>query len=253
VWSVGCILLELYTGRTCFQTHSNLEHLAMMEALLGPFSTKWIRSQTNTKNNTIFDYFEPKDRESKTLLLKWYNEASSESKKRVRRLKKLSDLISKEHHDFLDLITKTLRYDPSTRITASEALDHVYFDSVREKYRTKNETKELKKTCSGSGSFKEPRQPDHYPELPGSFMSTSRANSLSLSGSKIGKDSHETGDLKEKNHIDQVTSEVKCISKFRNSGSYARNCDDDFQEHSRNEEICSEPLSNSLVGNKNPV
>ena len=31
VWSVGCILVELATGDALFQTHENLEHLAMME------------------------------------------------------------------------------------------------------------------------------------------------------------------------------------------------------------------------------
>mmetsp|Transcript_39641 Transcript_39641/g.126675 ORF Transcript_39641/g.126675 Transcript_39641/m.126675 type:complete len:320 (-) Transcript_39641:247-1206(-) len=35
VWSIGCILLELLTGEALFQTHDNLEHLAMMEAVLG--------------------------------------------------------------------------------------------------------------------------------------------------------------------------------------------------------------------------
>ncbi|KAL2573264.1 hypothetical protein AAZV13_17G115300 [Glycine max] len=36
IWSVGCILVELCTGGALFQTHENLEHLAMMERVLGP-------------------------------------------------------------------------------------------------------------------------------------------------------------------------------------------------------------------------
>ncbi|KAH9776463.1 serine/threonine-protein kinase AFC2 [Citrus sinensis] len=36
IWSVGCILVELCTGEALFQTHENLEHLAMMERVLGP-------------------------------------------------------------------------------------------------------------------------------------------------------------------------------------------------------------------------
>ncbi|XP_073315478.1 serine/threonine-protein kinase AFC3 isoform X2 [Primulina huaijiensis] len=35
MWSVGCILVELCSGETLFQTHDNLEHLAMMERVLG--------------------------------------------------------------------------------------------------------------------------------------------------------------------------------------------------------------------------
>ncbi|GFP99037.1 serine/threonine-protein kinase afc2 [Phtheirospermum japonicum] len=35
IWSVGCILVELCSGEALFQTHENLEHLAMMERVLG--------------------------------------------------------------------------------------------------------------------------------------------------------------------------------------------------------------------------
>ncbi|KAH8504319.1 hypothetical protein H0E87_011832 [Populus deltoides] len=36
LWSIGCILVELCSGEALFQTHENLEHLAMMERVLGP-------------------------------------------------------------------------------------------------------------------------------------------------------------------------------------------------------------------------
>lgn len=36
VWSIGCILVEFFTGEALFQTHENLEHLAMMEVVFGP-------------------------------------------------------------------------------------------------------------------------------------------------------------------------------------------------------------------------
>ncbi|KAF7723084.1 dual specificity protein kinase kns1 [Apophysomyces ossiformis] len=35
IWSIGCILVEFFTGDALFQTHDNLEHLAMMEVVLG--------------------------------------------------------------------------------------------------------------------------------------------------------------------------------------------------------------------------
>lgn len=35
IWSIGCILVEFFTGDALFQTHDNLEHLAMMEAVCG--------------------------------------------------------------------------------------------------------------------------------------------------------------------------------------------------------------------------
>lgn len=36
MWSIGCILVEFITGEALFQTHENLEHLAMMEKVFGP-------------------------------------------------------------------------------------------------------------------------------------------------------------------------------------------------------------------------
>lgn len=43
VWSIGCIMFELYLGITLFQTHDNREHLAMMERILGSIPTKMAR------------------------------------------------------------------------------------------------------------------------------------------------------------------------------------------------------------------
>ena len=42
-WSIGCIMVELYTGSALFQTHDNMEHLRMMEVVLGPFPSSIIR------------------------------------------------------------------------------------------------------------------------------------------------------------------------------------------------------------------
>eukprot|EP00246_Nothoceros_aenigmaticus_P011650 TRINITY_DN3259_c0_g1_i2.p1 TRINITY_DN3259_c0_g1~~TRINITY_DN3259_c0_g1_i2.p1 ORF type:complete len:203 (-),score=14.49 TRINITY_DN3259_c0_g1_i2:1017-1625(-) len=44
LWSIGCILVELCSGDALFQTHENLEHLAMMERVLGPIPHQMIRS-----------------------------------------------------------------------------------------------------------------------------------------------------------------------------------------------------------------
>merc|ERR1719283_654796 len=48
VWSVGCILFELYRGITLFQTHDNREHLAMMERILGPIPYRMAKRSRKT-------------------------------------------------------------------------------------------------------------------------------------------------------------------------------------------------------------
>ena len=35
LWSVGCIMLEMYLGRLVFDTHDSLEHLHLIEKLCG--------------------------------------------------------------------------------------------------------------------------------------------------------------------------------------------------------------------------
>jgi len=188
VWSVGCILLELYTGETYFQTHNNDEHLAMIEALLDDkIPSNWVRSGKDAKNNTISDHFDSKERGSKSLVLKWHRDASSDSKKRVRALKRLDELIpDKEHSLFLDFIKKILQVDPEKRLTASEALDHPFFDSLREKYRSQSEQKSLKRSHEGNhipiqtqGEF---NLSDSMEKSQNDLTSRSRGNSLSLSG-----------------------------------------------------------------------
>lgn len=36
IWSMACILIELYTGELFFDTDENVEHLAMIEKQCGP-------------------------------------------------------------------------------------------------------------------------------------------------------------------------------------------------------------------------
>jgi dual-specificity kinase len=48
-FSLGCILVEFYTGIALFQTHDNLEHLAMMEQVMGKIPERFARMGARTK------------------------------------------------------------------------------------------------------------------------------------------------------------------------------------------------------------
>merc|ERR1712039_13471 len=37
IWSIGAILMEIYTGDQLFETHEELEHLALVEQIVGRF------------------------------------------------------------------------------------------------------------------------------------------------------------------------------------------------------------------------
>ncbi|KAM7275134.1 hypothetical protein ACFE04_017000 [Oxalis oulophora] len=122
IWSVGCILVELCLGKALFQTHENLEHLAMMERVLGPLPEHMIRRATRGAEK----YFR---RESR---LNWPEGAvSSESIRAVKKLDRLENMIShveSSRFSLTDLLQNLLKYDPSERLTARQALNHPFFE-----------------------------------------------------------------------------------------------------------------------------
>ena len=53
IWSIGCILVEFFTGDALFQTHDNLEHLAMMEAVCaGKLDADIVKQVTKVEKGT---------------------------------------------------------------------------------------------------------------------------------------------------------------------------------------------------------
>ncbi|KAH7444457.1 hypothetical protein KP509_02G078900 [Ceratopteris richardii] len=122
IWSVGCILVELCSGEALFQTHENIEHLAMMERVLGPIPSHIIK-RSMQQTDKYFKY----GRE-----LNWPDECTtSDSIQAVNKLPRLRNLIM-QHADhsaglLIDLLEKLLKYDPEERLTAREALLHPFF------------------------------------------------------------------------------------------------------------------------------
>jgi dual-specificity kinase len=132
IWSIGCILVEFFTGDALFQTHDNLEHLAMMEAVCGGKIDRDIvravykqdRGSSRNSANSAARYF-------KSYKLDYPNaETNKASKKYVKAMKKLHETIP-GHTDFnkqfLDLLRRIFVYDPKKRITAKDALQHPWF------------------------------------------------------------------------------------------------------------------------------
>uniref|UniRef100_A0A803QXJ0 dual-specificity kinase n=1 Tax=Cannabis sativa TaxID=3483 RepID=A0A803QXJ0_CANSA len=120
IWSVGCILVELCTGEALFQTHENLEHLAMMERVLGPIPQHMLKRVER-----------PAEKYVRKGRLDWPEGATSrESIKAVQKLHRLQNLVMQhvDHSagDLIHLLQGLLRYEPSERMTAREALRHPF-------------------------------------------------------------------------------------------------------------------------------
>ncbi|XP_064481127.1 dual specificity protein kinase CLK2-like isoform X2 [Ornithodoros turicata] len=115
VWSVGCILFELYLGVTLFQTHDNREHLAMMERILGPIPYRMCR-----KTKTKYFYHGHLDWDEKS-------SAGRYVKENCKPLRRYMTLDDEDNRQLFDLISRMLEYEPSQRITLREALEHPFF------------------------------------------------------------------------------------------------------------------------------
>ncbi|KAL6236995.1 hypothetical protein BDW75DRAFT_96931 [Aspergillus navahoensis] len=129
IWSIGCILVEFFTGDALFQTHDNLEHLAMMEAVIGErIDPKLVRQVMqggrNGNQNQAAKYF-VRNR------LDYPNEETTRaSKKYVQAMRRLTSFMptnTKFYRLFLDLLQRIFVYDPKQRITAKDALKHPWF------------------------------------------------------------------------------------------------------------------------------
>ncbi|CAG9769493.1 unnamed protein product [Ceutorhynchus assimilis] len=118
VWSIGCILFELYLGITLFQTHDNREHLAMMQRILGEIPQRMAR-----KTKTKYFYKGRLDWDEKSSAGRYVRDNC----KPLLRYKQSDDI---DHNYLFDLIFKMLDYEPSERITLKEALKHPFFDKI---------------------------------------------------------------------------------------------------------------------------
>ncbi|KAF3327759.1 Serine/threonine-protein kinase AFC2 [Carex littledalei] len=111
-----------FLGDALFQTHENLEHLAMMERVLGPLPGHMLRRADRQAEKYV-----------RRGRLNWLEGCMSrESMKAVSKLPCLQNLVMEnvDHSagDLIDLLHGLLRYDPSDRLSAREALRHPFFN-----------------------------------------------------------------------------------------------------------------------------
>ncbi|XP_065086072.1 uncharacterized protein Doa isoform X3 [Ochlerotatus camptorhynchus] len=147
VWSIGCIMFELYLGITLFQTHDNREHLAMMERILGtiPYrmASEPFSSVENRKTRTKYFHHGKLD----------WDEKSSAGRYVRDHCKPLHRYVLAETPDHLqlfDIIRRMLEYDPANRITLGEALRHPFFAKLPPAQRLHEKCNENSVSASSS-------------------------------------------------------------------------------------------------------
>jgi len=124
LWSIGCILMELYSGEQLFETHEELEHLALITRIVGELPEALVSKASQTARERYF----VRDERTGRLRLPWPEKASSPSSERhVCSQSVLEDQVQSHHGVFAEFVGKLLRLEPSRRPSASRALQHNFF------------------------------------------------------------------------------------------------------------------------------
>ncbi|KAI9366223.1 serine/threonine-protein kinase pef1 [Pilaira anomala] len=105
IWSAGCIMAEMYTGRPLFPGTNNEDQLQKIFRLLGtPNEQTW-------PNITQFpEYKQPQV---------------------IYPIQHISQILTNIDSCGLDLLGRMLQYQPQMRLSAKDALNHAYFNEVR--------------------------------------------------------------------------------------------------------------------------
>ncbi|KAG8509051.1 Dual specificity tyrosine-phosphorylation-regulated kinase 4, partial [Galemys pyrenaicus] len=115
MWSLGCIMAELYTGFPLFPGENEVEQLACIMEVLGLPPTRFI--QTASRRQKFFD--------SKGFPK---NITNNRGKKRYPDSKDLTVVLKTYDSSFLDFLR---RWEPSLRMTPDQALKHAWIHEPR--------------------------------------------------------------------------------------------------------------------------
>nr|XP_012638587.1 dual specificity tyrosine-phosphorylation-regulated kinase 4 isoform X2 [Microcebus murinus] len=118
MWSLGCIMAELYMGYPLFPGENEVEQLACIMEVLGLPPADFI--QTASRRQTFFD--------SKGFPK---NITNNRGKKRYPDSKDLTMVLKTYDTSFLDFVRKCLIWEPSLRMTPDQALKHAWIHEPR--------------------------------------------------------------------------------------------------------------------------
>lgn len=128
VWSVGCILAEMLSGKPLFPGRDYHHQLSLILDVLGMLSQLLIFSEIDVPTNldvyfvgtpTIDEFYAISTRRSRDYLRALP----------FRRKKPFSQLYPQASEAAVDFLTKTLTFDPKKRLTVEEALAHPYLEA----------------------------------------------------------------------------------------------------------------------------
>lgn len=133
VWSIGCTLFELYSGKILFTGRTNNQMLRSIMECRGKFPPKFLRRGTLTHmhfDDLLNFHSVEEDKITGRMVTKVLDFKKPTRDLKTRLLNKgtkgLSDGEIKEINLFIDLLDRCLNINPEKRCTPSEALKHPF-------------------------------------------------------------------------------------------------------------------------------
>lgn len=118
MWSLGCILAELYTGVPIFPGENEQEQLACIMEVFGPPEKHLIEKSTRKKL-----FFDSMGKPRLTV--------SSKGRRRRPSSKTLQQVLKCDDEAFLDFLARCLRWDPDRRLKPEEAIRHEFISGQK--------------------------------------------------------------------------------------------------------------------------
>ena len=135
MWSLGCILAEIYTGNVLFQNDSIQSMLARIIGICGPFPN-WMYEKGKLVNDFFTKekllYMEPNATDNNESM----NQTSPQEKGKkvhilVPKKSSLRKRIRTNNEQFFNFLSGLLKIDPNDRLSAKEALNHPFIKNVK--------------------------------------------------------------------------------------------------------------------------
>ena len=123
IWSIGCILYELYTGDLLFPTHDDAEHLCFIQKSCGYFPNWMIRDSDYKDLKQLFEKHDNNKYKINIKKCKNYDRI----KESLKYQDKIGIFAHPSHQIFDDFVKYILNIDPMNRPSASKALQHQFF------------------------------------------------------------------------------------------------------------------------------
>ena len=130
MWSLGCILVELYTGKPLFPKKSHEALFTLFVDMLGLPPEDLLKSSPLFQQDSMRAFMQNIEGIPRPTRLRHH----------IRNSRAIRDAERPRLEAFIDLVTRMLKYKPEERITPEDALQHPFFQDRSARKRRKPPT-----------------------------------------------------------------------------------------------------------------